>query len=97
MKSILSTIVVALMLSNSATAQLVNDPTLIAYYPFNGSGADISSNGFNATLVGPSTFTTDRLGNANSAFSFNGSSNYFLIENVNSTFKPTTFPVTVSA
>src|SRR5690606_10768444 len=40
---------------------------------------------------------SDRFGNPNSAFNFDGSSNYFLVNNVNSTFKPTTFPVSVSA
>jgi len=84
-----------LFLNTSIFSQIPNDPLLIAFYPFDGNGNDISLNGFNATLVGPSTFTTDRFGNPGKAFSFNGYSNYFLINNTNATFKPTTFPLTV--
>ena len=43
---------------------------LVAYYPFNGNANDVSGNGNNGTVNG-ATLTTDRFGNANSAFSFN--------------------------
>ncbi|MFH0991962.1 MAG: LamG-like jellyroll fold domain-containing protein [bacterium] len=46
---------------------------LVAYYPFNGNVNDESGNGNNGTLAG-ATLTTDRLGNSNKAYSFNGSS-----------------------
>lgn len=45
--------------------------TLVASYPFNGNANDASGNGNNATVNG-ATLTTDRFGNANSAYSFNG-------------------------
>ena len=47
---------------------------LVAYYPFNGNANDESGNGNNGTVDG-ATLTTDRLGNTNSAYSFDGSSN----------------------
>jgi len=48
--------------------------TLIAYYPFNGNANDESGNGNNGTVNG-ATLTTDRFGNANSAYHFNGVDN----------------------
>lgn len=56
---------------------------LVAYYPFNGSGNDASGNGNNGTVYG-ATLTTDRFGNANSAFGFNGTSNYIQVADANS-------------
>jgi len=44
---------------------------LIAYYPFNGNANDESGNGLNGTANGAS-LTTDRFGNENSAYSFDG-------------------------
>ena len=44
---------------------------LAAYYPFSGNANDESGNGKNGTVSG-ATLTTDRFGNANSAYSFNG-------------------------
>jgi hypothetical protein len=51
---------------------------LVAYYPFNGSANDVSGNGLNATVVG-AALTTDSLGNPNSAYSFNGTSDYIYV------------------
>jgi hypothetical protein len=44
---------------------------LIAYYPFNGNANDESGNGNNGSLNGP-ILTSNRKGNANSAYSFDG-------------------------
>src|ERR1700756_5208499 len=44
---------------------------LIAYWPFSGSAADSSGNSNNGTVYG-ATLTTDRNGNANSAYYFDG-------------------------
>ena len=44
---------------------------LVAYYPFNGNANDESGNGNNGTVNG-ATLTTDRFGNTNKAYSFNG-------------------------
>lgn len=44
---------------------------LVAYYPFTGNAGDSSGNGNNGTVNGP-TLTTDRFGNAHSAYMFSG-------------------------
>jgi len=44
---------------------------LVAYYPFNGNANDESGNGNNGTVYG-ATLTTDRFGNTNKAYSFDG-------------------------
>jgi hypothetical protein len=51
---------------------------LVGWWPFNGNANDVSGNGNNGTVYG-ATLTTDRKGNANSAYSFNGTSNYIQI------------------
>jgi hypothetical protein len=48
---------------------------LVAYYPFNGNANDATGNGNNGTVVG-ATLATDRFGNPNSAYSFDGASDY---------------------
>jgi hypothetical protein len=48
---------------------------LVAYHPFNGNANDESGNGNNGTVNG-ATLTSDRFGNANKSYSFNGTSNY---------------------
>jgi len=47
---------------------------LVAYYPFNGNANDESGNGNNGTVNG-ATLTSDRFGNMNKAYIFNGSNN----------------------
>ena len=54
---------------------------LVGYWPFCGNANDDSGNGNNGTVNG-ATLTSDRFGNANSAYSFNGTNNF--IELVNS-------------
>ena len=48
---------------------------LVAHYPFNGNAKDESGNGNNGTIYG-ATLTTDRFGNENSAFRFDGKDDY---------------------
>lgn len=48
---------------------------LIAFYPFNGNANDLSGNNNNGVLIG-ATSTTDRKGSPNSAYNFDGISNY---------------------
>ncbi len=55
---------------------------LVAYYPFNGNANDESGNGNNGTVNG-ATLTADRFGNANSAYSFDGVSNYISFNGAN--------------
>jgi hypothetical protein len=51
---------------------------LIAYYPFDGNASDHSGNGNHGSPVG-TTLSSDRLGNPNMAFQFNGTNDYILL------------------
>lgn len=51
---------------------------LIAYYPFVGNAVDSTGRGHNGTVSG-ATPTTDRNGNENSAYYFNGTDNYIVV------------------
>ena len=53
---------------------------LVAYYPFNGNANDESGNGNNGTVNG-ATLTTDRFGNVNNAYSFNGTNDSISVNN----------------
>ena len=71
----------------SANAQMPSYlPTsgLLAWYSFSGNANDNSGNGHNGTVYG-ATLTNDRFGNANSAYSFDGSS-----AKINTAFVPPT-------
>jgi len=65
---------------------------LVAFWPFNGDANDESGNGNSGTVEGP-TLVEDRLGNPNSAYSFDGIDDYI---NIGNNVKPP-FPVTVCA
>lgn len=64
-----------LFLGNSAAAQVNLTQGLIAHYPFSGNANDISGNNINGTVTN-ATLTTDRYGNASSAYYFNASNSY---------------------
>jgi hypothetical protein len=51
---------------------------LVAYYPFNDNANDESGNGNHGTVNG-AELTTDRFGNANKSYNFNGINNYINI------------------
>jgi hypothetical protein len=53
---------------------------LAGYWPFCGNANDASGNGNNGTVNG-ATLTTDRFGNANNSYSFNGNGNHIEIPN----------------
>ena len=53
---------------------------LVAQYDFTGNANDLSGNGNNG-LVNGATLTSDRFGNTNSAYSFNGTNNYINVLN----------------
>jgi hypothetical protein len=57
--------------------------TPVAYYPFSGNANDAI--GTNHGTVNGATLTTDRFGNANSAYSFNGTNNTITTSNLAST------------
>jgi uncharacterized delta-60 repeat protein len=48
---------------------------LVAYYPFNGNANDVTGNGNNGTNFG-AVLTSDRFGNANAAYAFDGATAY---------------------
>ena len=73
MKFFFTIILFLLVLTLNLSAQ-----TLVAYYPFNGNANDASGNGNNGTVNG-ATLTTDRFGNANSAYLFNGTNNDIIV------------------
>ncbi|MFC1476499.1 LamG-like jellyroll fold domain-containing protein [Fibrobacterota bacterium] len=62
--------------SGNKTAKTFSYANLVAYYPFSGNGNDVSGNGNDATNNG-ATLVFDRFRSPNSAFSFDGSVNYF--------------------
>jgi hypothetical protein len=60
---------------------LIPKDGLVAYYPFNGNANDESGNNNNGTVYGGATLTTDRNGNANKAYSFDGVDDYIKVNN----------------
>ena len=66
------------VVQNVTTAASSLNNGLVAYYPFNSNAYDASGNGNNGTVYG-ATLTTDRFGNPNSAYSFNGIDNYIIV------------------
>ncbi|MBK7001990.1 MAG: DUF1566 domain-containing protein [Rhodoferax sp.] len=71
--------VVTLDATKTVTANFNPTPNitsgLVAYYPFNGNANDESGNNNNGTVYG-AILTTDRFGNANRAYSFDGVSGF---------------------
>lgn len=69
----------------------IGDDNPVAYYPFNNNANDESGNGNHGTVYG-ATITTDRFGNPNSAYEFDGVDDEI---NIGSQLKPS-FPISVS-
>ena len=67
------------LLFNISNAQVNLSAGLAAYYPFTGNANDVSGN--NNPSFNNATLTTDRFGNPNSAYHFNGTNNYMQIPN----------------
>lgn len=78
----------------SLNAQLSLQDSLIAWYPFDGDALDYSGNANHGTVSGAS-LATDRFGNANSAYFFDGNNDFISFTN-NQAFKPD-FPITITA
>ena len=73
----LTLLISALLMAATIAHADLNDG-LVAYYPFNGNSNDESGNG-NHGIVHEATLTADRFGNVNSAYYFDGISNYISI------------------
>jgi len=80
MRIILLVLLVVFGSSSGASALPSNNPItagLIAAYEFSGNADDVSGNG-NDGVVNGATLTTDRFGNAGSAYSFDGVDDYIV-------------------
>jgi hypothetical protein len=78
-----------ILLLISAISQMLNaqipsyipKDSLVGWWPFNGNANDESGNGHNGTVYG-ATLTTDRTGNINSCYEFDGNSNFIDISSL---------------
>ncbi len=93
MKKVTMFLIAFVLCGLMTNAQVDLQNGLVAYYPFNGNANDESGNGNNGTVNG-ATLTTDRFGNENKAFSFNGIDNFIEIQD-NSLLRPQ--QITISA
>src|SRR5215471_8130342 len=73
-------LLVLLIFSKCLFAQVNLNQGLLAYYPFTGNANDASGNN-NNPVFNNATLTSDRFGNANNAYSFNGIDNCIRIPN----------------
>jgi gliding motility-associated-like protein len=65
----------------TAMSQVNLSQGLVAYYPLNGNANDVSGNGNNGALNGGVQLTTDRFGNLNSAYLFDGIDDFIQVAN----------------
>jgi hypothetical protein len=75
MKKITLILIVLFLIFVRTIAQVNLQNGLVAYYSFNGNSIDESGNNYNGVVNG-AVLTTDRYGNANSAYSFDGIDDY---------------------
>lgn len=78
MRKLILPLVSFLLICLSVKAQVNLQNGLVAFYPFNGNANDESTNANNGVAYG-ATLTTDRFGNQNSAYSFDGINDYIAI------------------
>ncbi|MBI4688657.1 MAG: hypothetical protein HY754_00055 [Nitrospirae bacterium] len=78
MKRIQAVFIVMFLILFASTSFASLTDGLVAYYPFNRNANDESGNGYNGTVSG-ATLTSDRNGNANSAYRFDGVNDYIKI------------------
>ena len=90
----LFTLVICFLTFSNLYSQSVPTSGLVAWYPFNGNAIDGSTNGNNGTVNG-AALSTDRKGNANSAYYFSGiSCQPHILATVNTTSVNTSGKVT---
>ena len=76
----LGSLILIIILATNVNAQVNLTLGLQAYYPFSGNANDFSGNN-NNPVFNNATLTTDRYGNPNSAYHFNGIDNYMQVPN----------------
>lgn len=100
MKNLLLSLLAGFALLHSATLSAQTIPSyvpttgLVAYYPLDGTAADLTTNNNTGTMFGPVP-TLDRNGKLNGAMNFNGTSDYISVQNAAS-LNPNT-AITISA
>ena len=77
--SILIILVVTSICARGQVPAYIDTAGLLAWYPFNGNANNAYSAGMNGIVLGP-TLTSDRFGNPNSAYHFNGMLDHILID-----------------
>lgn len=75
-------IITALITALSSNAQIDLENGLLAHYPFNGNANDVSGNGHHGVVNG-ATLTSDRFGNADGAYLFDGTGNWIDVNDLN--------------
>lgn len=85
-------ILLFVLMGLSATGQVPANG-LVGYWPFNGNAYDESGNGLNGTVTG-AALTTDRFGNANSAYYFDGTGKYIQVPD-NALLRPGTITISL--
>jgi hypothetical protein len=96
-KTILFLVIAVALTTQTLLAQVpsyVPSNGLVGYWPFNGNANDQTPNGNNGTVNG-ATLTSDRFGNANSAYSFDGVNDYIQINNIVSNFGLSDFTISI--
>ncbi len=87
-----STATLNLTVINTALPSYLPANGLVAWYPFNGNANDESGNGNHGIKSGGITNTTDRFGNSNKAFLFNGIDGVINLPSLNSlSYRPITY------
>lgn len=84
MKKIISISIFCFAFLSNVWSQIPNyvpSNGLVGWWPFNGNANDLSGNGNNGTLNGP-TLTTDRFGQSNKAYSFDGVNDFISLPNI---------------
>lgn len=90
MSKIICTIFYVLV-SLTAFSQVNLTNGLVAYYPFSANSNDLSGNGHHAINMGNALLTTDRFGNANCAYYFDGIDDYLKVSDDNGSFSTPQF------
>ncbi len=83
---------VCMLMATCNDAALVDG--LVAHWSFNGNADDVTGNGHDGAVVG-ALLTTDRFGNANSAYSFDGNDYIFVDDSADFTLGNSPFTISV--